>query len=50
MTLGTSPCESPLDVALAYLNNLAYTQGMRPVYRHSCFLGTFGEYDLGAVE
>ena len=50
LTLGMSPCESPLDVALAYLNNLAYAQGMRPVFMHSCFLGTFGEYDLGAVE
>jgi REP element-mobilizing transposase RayT len=49
LTLGCGPEESPLNVALAYMNNLAYAAGMRPVFTFSCFVGTFGEYDLGAT-
>jgi REP element-mobilizing transposase RayT len=49
LTLGCSLTESPLEVALGYLNNLAYAQGMRPVYQYGFYAGTFGEYDLGAI-
>lgn len=49
LTLGCSLVESPLDVALSYMNKLAYVCEMRPVFKCSCFVGTFGEYDLGAV-
>lgn len=49
MTLGFQPHESPLEVALSYMNNIAYVHGMKPVLMHSCYLGTFGEYDLGAI-
>ncbi len=49
LTLGCHLEETPLDIALGYMNNLAYAQGMRPVFRFSSFAGTFGEYDLGAV-
>lgn len=49
LTLGCALDESPLDVALSYMNNLAFAQEMRPVFRYSCYLGTFGEYDLGAI-
>ena len=48
-TLGCRPDESPQDVALSYMNNLAYAAGMQRVFTNSCFIGTFGEYDLGAV-
>ncbi|HEX7446615.1 MAG TPA: transposase [Pirellulales bacterium] len=41
--------ESPGEVAISYLNNLAFTEGMRPVYEFVFYVGTFGEYDLGAV-
>ena len=41
--------ESPEDVALAYLNNLAYASGMKAVFRFGYFVGTFGEYDLGVI-
>jgi hypothetical protein len=42
--------EAPADVALAYLNNLAFVCGMKPVFKFSCFIGTCGEYDLGAIQ
>jgi hypothetical protein len=48
-TLGCRPDESPLNVALSYMNNLAFAGGMRRVFSYSCFVGTLGEYDLGAV-
>ena len=41
--------DSPGDVALVFLNNLADTQGMKPIFRFSYFVGTFGEYDRGAI-
>ncbi|WP_425619475.1 transposase [Anatilimnocola sp. NA78] len=50
MILGIHPSESPRAVALSYLNNLAYSQGMQPVFMQSCYVGTIGEYDLGAIE
>lgn len=49
LTLGCSPGESPEDVALAYLNNLAFAHGMKPVFQFGFYVGTFGGYDLGAV-
>jgi hypothetical protein len=39
----------PGEVALSYMNNLAYAQGMSEVFRYSYFVGTFGEYDLGVI-
>jgi putative transposase len=41
---------APVDVALAFLNNLAFVHGMRPVFQFGGYVGTFGEYDQGAVE
>ena len=49
LALGCGITESPSDVALAYMNNLAYAQGMRPVYQFGYYAGTFGEYDYGAL-
>ncbi len=49
LTVGCQPAEAPEDVALSYLNNLAYAQDMKPVYRFSYFVGTYGEYDLGVI-
>jgi len=31
------------------MNNLAYTCGMKPVFRFSYYVGTFSEYDLGVI-
>ncbi|HUE72978.1 MAG TPA: hypothetical protein VMP01_18985 [Pirellulaceae bacterium] len=49
VTLGFSWNEAPADVALGYLNNLAYAHGMKPLFQFGYFVGTFGEYDLDAV-
>jgi len=49
MTLGFRPDEAPIGVALSYMNNIAYVRGMELIFTHSCYVATFGEYDLGAV-
>jgi REP element-mobilizing transposase RayT len=49
LTLGGNERESPEEIALSYLNNLAFAHGMAPLYRYSYYVGTFGEYDLGAI-
>jgi len=41
--------QSPQDVALAYMNNLAFAHGMRAVFCPSYYSGTVGEYDTGAI-
>ena len=40
---------SPEQVALAFMNNLAYALGLTRVWRDSYYVGTFGEYDMNAV-
>ncbi len=40
---------SPQDIALAFLNNLAYAMGQKPIWQHGYYAGTFSEYDMGAV-
>jgi REP element-mobilizing transposase RayT len=49
LTLGCALTESPQQVALGYMNNLAYAEGMKPLFEFSYYVGTFGEYDLDAV-
>lgn len=49
LTLGCQPELSPLEVALSYMNNLCFACGMRRLFKFSCFVGTFGEYDLGVI-
>ena len=49
LTLGCPIEQSPQEIALAYMNNLAYAHGMAPIFRYSYYVGTFGEYDTGAV-
>jgi REP element-mobilizing transposase RayT len=48
-TLGFRYDQSPQSVALGYMNNLAYAHGMKEIYRHGYYVGTFGEYDMGAI-
>ena len=48
-TMGCSIDRSPGAVALAYLNNCAYACGMKAFFMFSYYVGTFGEYDRGAV-
>ena len=47
--VGPEMTDSPESVALALMNNLAYTQGMKPVLRWSYYVGGFGSYDRGAI-
>jgi REP element-mobilizing transposase RayT len=49
LMLGCQLNESPAEIALAYMNNLAYVEGMEPVYQFGYYVGTFGEYDLQAI-
>lgn len=50
LALGVDSDHAPINVALCVMNNLAYKLGMKPVFQHGCFVGTFGEYDLGALD
>ena len=47
--LGAGMTESPESIALSLLNNLAWVQEMRPVFRFSYYTGTFGGYDRSAI-
>ncbi|HUG67361.1 MAG TPA: hypothetical protein VMM76_06400 [Pirellulaceae bacterium] len=47
--LGAGMTESPESIALSLLNNLAWVQEMRPVFRFSYYVGTFGGYDHSAI-
>jgi REP element-mobilizing transposase RayT len=41
--------DSPQDVVLCYLNNLAFVHEMKPVFQFGGFVGTFGDYDNRVV-
>jgi len=49
LVVGCDVKESPAEVALSYMNNIAYALGMQAVFRYSYYVGTIGEYDRGAV-
>lgn len=41
--------QSPLELGLSLMNNLAYGHGMKPVLDYSFYAGTFGNYDRDAI-
>ena len=47
--VGCHVTDPPGEVVLSLMNNLAYAHGMKPVYEHGFYVGTFGPYDHGAV-
>jgi REP element-mobilizing transposase RayT len=47
--VGPDVTDSPQSVALSLMNNLVYTQRMKPVLRWSYYVGGFGKYDRGAI-
>ena len=49
LALGCNVQESPAQVALSYMNNLAYACGMKGAFAFGFYVGTFGEYDLGVA-
>jgi len=50
LLLGCPIDVAPDEVALGFLNNLAFAQGMRPVYQYGAFVGTVGEYTTAALK
>jgi REP element-mobilizing transposase RayT len=40
---------SPGEIALGFMNNLAYLLGHEAIWRPSYYVGSFGDYDMGAV-
>jgi len=48
-TIGCGFQESPEEVALSYMNNVAFAHGMKPIFCASYYVGTFGEYDMGVI-
>ena len=49
LAVGAEPDQSPRQVALAYMNNLAYGLDTPALWQSSYYVGTFGEYDMGAL-
>jgi len=49
LAVGCTALQSPQEVALSYMNNLAYAQRMRPIFEFGYYAGTFGEYNLSAI-
>ena len=49
MTFGCPYESSPEEVALGYMNNIAYAHGMKPMFTASYYVGTIGNYDMNAV-
>jgi REP element-mobilizing transposase RayT len=49
VSLRGNVAHSPEQVALAFLNNLAFAVGQKPIWQPCNYVGTFGEYDMGAV-
>lgn len=48
-TLGVPYESTPEDIALGYMNNVAFAHGMSPLFSSSYYVGTFGEYDMRAL-
>ncbi|WP_373653318.1 hypothetical protein [Schlesneria sp. DSM 10557] len=47
---GFPATSSPEEIALGYLNNLAYAHGMRRIFSFSYYVGTVGEFDTGVIQ
>lgn len=41
--------QSPEAIALSFMNNTAYAFGQRTLWRPGYYIGSFGEFDMGAV-
>jgi REP element-mobilizing transposase RayT len=49
LTVGCPPEQSPAEIALRYMNYIAFSYGMKRVFQFGYYVGTFGEYDLGVI-
>ncbi|MFN9717673.1 MAG: hypothetical protein ACK58L_03205 [Planctomycetota bacterium] len=50
LVVGIPATRDPASVTLSFMNNIAWEFGMQPVLWRSCYVGTIGEYDLGAIK
>lgn len=41
--------QSPETIALSFMNNTAYAFGQKAIWRPGYYVGSFGEFDMGAV-
>ncbi len=44
-----SIAQSPQEIALCFQNNLAYILGQTPHWQEGYYVGTFSDYDMGAI-
>ena len=49
ITLGFGYQECPRDIALSYMNNIAFKHEMQPFLMHSYYVGTIGPYNMSAI-
>jgi REP element-mobilizing transposase RayT len=49
LTLSIPPDVSPLEAVFAYQNNLAYLLNLGRIWKETFYVGTFGEYGMGAI-
>jgi REP element-mobilizing transposase RayT len=49
MALRGAVAQTPEEIALSFLNNLAYVLDQRPWWQAGYYVGTFGEYGMAAV-
>jgi hypothetical protein len=49
LALRGAVAQSPEEIALSFLNNLAHVLGRRPWWEAGYYAGTFGEYGMAAV-
>lgn len=49
LCIGCNIGESPEDVALSYMNNLSYSQGMNAIFQYSYYVETISEYNKWAI-
>jgi len=50
LVVGILATIDPASVTLSFMNNIGWVFGMKPVLWPSCYIGTIGEFDLGAVK
>jgi len=40
---------TPADIAMSFQSNIAYVMGQNLIWDYECYMGTFSEYNLGAL-
>ena len=50
LALGCNLTDSPSNVVLSVMNNIAWVYGMKPMLQYSAYVATFGESDHRAIK